>query len=147
GVQVAFGRLDEAERLLRVVGRGVDLRGQGGIPRPLGAVTSPAAHQGGPASSSFPHGATRLSYHSLAGFGKVDRLATQPDGVPVMEKPHDSRRIREAAAFLGVSSNTLRNGGGEEKIAELRHPVNNYRLYRRSDLEELLRQVGQPGRA
>jgi MerR family transcriptional regulator, copper efflux regulator len=50
-------------------------------------------------------------------------------------------RIREAAKFLGVSPNTLRNWGRDEKIAEFRHPMNNYRLYRRSDLEELLRQV------
>jgi MerR family transcriptional regulator, copper efflux regulator len=64
-----------------------------------------------------------------------------------MEKLHDYMRIQEAAAFLGVSPNTLRNWGREEKVPEFRHPVNNYRLYRRSDLEELLRRVGRPGRA
>ena len=64
-----------------------------------------------------------------------------------MPKLDDYLQIREAAMFLGVSPNTLRNWGREEKIAELRHPVNNYRLYRRSDLEELLRQVGRPSRA
>jgi DNA (cytosine-5)-methyltransferase 1 len=56
-------------------------------------------------------------------------------------------RIQEAAAFLGVSPNTLRNWGRDEKIPEFRHPVNNYRLYRRSDLEELLRQVSRSVRA
>jgi DNA (cytosine-5)-methyltransferase 1 len=56
-------------------------------------------------------------------------------------------QIREAAAFLGVSPNTLRNWGREEKIPELRHPVNNYRLYRRGDLEAVLRRVGRPRRA
>jgi DNA (cytosine-5)-methyltransferase 1 len=55
-------------------------------------------------------------------------------------------RVREAAKFLGVAPNTLRNWGREEKIAEFRHPVNNYRLYRRSDLERLLRRVTQSGR-
>jgi DNA (cytosine-5)-methyltransferase 1 len=64
-----------------------------------------------------------------------------------MDKLHDYLRIREAAAFLGVSPNTLRNWGREEKVAEFRHPVNNYRLYRRSDLEQLLRQAGRHGRA
>jgi DNA (cytosine-5)-methyltransferase 1 len=64
-----------------------------------------------------------------------------------MEKLHDYLRIQEAAAFLGVSPNTLRNWGREEKVPEFRHPVNNYRLYRRGDLEELLRQVGRRGRA
>ena len=57
-----------------------------------------------------------------------------------MEKLHDYMRIQEAAAFLGVSPNTLRNWGREEKVPEFRHPVNNYRLYRRSDLERLLPQ-------
>ena len=55
-------------------------------------------------------------------------------------------RIREAAAFLGVAPNTLRNWGREEKIPEFRHPVNNYRLYRRGDLEAILRRITQPGR-
>ena len=54
-------------------------------------------------------------------------------------------RIREAAAFLGVAPNTLRNWGREEKIPEFRHPVNNYRLYRRGDLEAILRRITQPG--
>jgi MerR family copper efflux transcriptional regulator len=53
-------------------------------------------------------------------------------------------RIREAAEFLGVSPNTLRNWGREDKIPEFRHPVNNYRLYRRTDLEEVLRRITQP---
>ena len=64
-----------------------------------------------------------------------------------MEKLHDYLRIQEAAAFLGVSPNTLRNWGREEKVPEFRHPVNNYRLYRRSDLEELLRRVSRAGPA
>jgi DNA (cytosine-5)-methyltransferase 1 len=64
-----------------------------------------------------------------------------------VQKLDDYLQIREAAMFLGVSPNTLRNWGREEKIAELRHPVNNYRLYRRSDLERLLRRVGRPGKA
>jgi DNA-binding transcriptional MerR regulator len=50
-------------------------------------------------------------------------------------------RIQEAAEFLGVAPNTLRNWGREEKVPEFRHPVNNYRLYRRRDLEELLRKT------
>jgi DNA (cytosine-5)-methyltransferase 1 len=64
-----------------------------------------------------------------------------------VQKLDDYLQIREAAEFLGVSPNTLRNWGREAKIAELRHPVNNYRLYRRSDLEKLLRRVARSGRA
>jgi MerR family transcriptional regulator, copper efflux regulator len=58
-----------------------------------------------------------------------------------MDKLDGYLRIQEAAEFLGVSPNTLRNWGREQKIPEFRHPVNNYRLYRRSDLEELLRKT------
>ncbi len=50
-------------------------------------------------------------------------------------------RIQDAAKFLGVAPNTLRNWGREGKIPEHRHPVNNYRLYRQSDLERLLRKA------
>jgi DNA (cytosine-5)-methyltransferase 1 len=53
--------------------------------------------------------------------------------------------IAEAAAFLGVTPNTLRNWGREDKITEHRHPVNNYRLYKKADLEALLRRIERPG--
>ena len=61
-----------------------------------------------------------------------------------MDRLNGYLRIREAAEFLGVSPNTLRNWGREDKIPEFRHPVNNYRLYRQSDLEEVLRRIMQP---
>jgi excisionase family DNA binding protein len=48
-------------------------------------------------------------------------------------------RIKEAAKYLGVSPNTLRNWGRGGKITEHRHPINNYRLYKKSDLARLLR--------
>ncbi len=49
--------------------------------------------------------------------------------------------ISEAAEYLGVSANTLRNWGKAGKIVELRHPVNGYRLYERDMLDELVKQV------
>ena len=64
-----------------------------------------------------------------------------------MERLDGYLRIREAAEFLGVSPNTLRNWGREQKVPEYRHPMNNYRLYRRSDLEGILRQVGRSSQA
>jgi DNA (cytosine-5)-methyltransferase 1 len=64
-----------------------------------------------------------------------------------MDRLNGYLQIREAAEFLGVSPNTLRNWGREDKIAEFRHPVNNYRLYRRSDLEKILRRITKPRRA
>jgi DNA (cytosine-5)-methyltransferase 1 len=49
----------------------------------------------------------------------------------------DFVRIKEAAAILGVHQNTLRNWGRAGKIAEYRHPINGYRLYRKSELETM----------
>jgi len=46
--------------------------------------------------------------------------------------------VKDAAAFVGVTANTIRNWGREAKIPEYRHPVNNYRLYKRADLQALL---------
>lgn len=53
--------------------------------------------------------------------------------------------IAQAAEFLGVTPNTLRNWGREGKIVEHRHPVNNYRLYKKADLEALLRRLERSG--
>lgn len=50
-------------------------------------------------------------------------------------------RFKEAADLLGVSPNTVRSWGQAGKITEYRHPANNYRLYKREELERLLEQV------
>lgn len=50
-------------------------------------------------------------------------------------------RITEAAEYVGVAPNTLRNWGRNGKLVERRHPVNGYRLYARTELDYLLRQV------
>ena len=63
-----------------------------------------------------------------------------------MPKLDEYLQITEAAEFLGVSRNTLRNWGKDGKIVEHRHPINNYRLYRRKDLERLLKQAQESGR-
>jgi len=52
-------------------------------------------------------------------------------------------RVKEAAELLGVSPNTVRIWGANGKIPEYRHPVNNYRLYKREELEALMAQVYQ----
>jgi len=61
-----------------------------------------------------------------------------------MQKLQNYLRIKEAAEYLGVSPNTLRNWGHTGKIVEHRHPVNNYRLYKKMDLDRLLRKAGTP---
>lgn len=58
-----------------------------------------------------------------------------------MESFRDYLRIKEAAELLGVSQSTLRNWGRIGKIPTYRHPVNGYRLFKRSDLEAILRQL------
>lgn len=61
-----------------------------------------------------------------------------------MEKLRDYLRIAEAAEYLGVSPNTLRNWENAGKLVAHRHPVNHYRLFRRNELEALLKQVERP---
>jgi len=53
----------------------------------------------------------------------------------------DLVRVKEAAELLGVSRNTVRCWGADGKIPEYRHPVNNYRLYKREELEHLMQQL------
>ncbi len=60
-----------------------------------------------------------------------------------MPKLDEYVRINEAAKYLGVCRNTLRNWGRTRKIPEYRHPVNNYRLFKVSDLDKLLRKTEQ----
>ena len=59
-------------------------------------------------------------------------------------KAHDRNRmlrVKEAADLLGVSPNTVRAWGAAGKIPEYRHPANGYRLYKREELESLLRRI------
>jgi excisionase family DNA binding protein len=58
-------------------------------------------------------------------------------------KLRDYLRISEAAEYLGVSPNTLRNWENAGKVVAFRHPVNAYRLFKREDLDALLKQVAQ----
>lgn len=63
-----------------------------------------------------------------------------------MEKLSDYLRISEAAEYLGVSPNTLRNWVNAGKVIAIRHPVNDYRLFKRKDLDDLLKQVAVASR-
>jgi DNA (cytosine-5)-methyltransferase 1 len=53
-------------------------------------------------------------------------------------------QIKEAAALLGVAENTLRNWERSGKIRVYRHPINNYRLYKRADIAALLAAIDAP---
>jgi MerR family transcriptional regulator, copper efflux regulator len=61
---------------------------------------------------------------------------------------HENRflKVSEAAKLLGVAPNTLRNWSESGKVQEYRHPLNNYRLYKKSELDELSECLCQPKR-
>lgn len=46
--------------------------------------------------------------------------------------------IKEAAQILGVTPLTLRNWDRSGKFKAQRHPMNNYRVYRREALEKII---------
>jgi len=49
--------------------------------------------------------------------------------------------IKEAAEILGVTPLTLRNWDKSGKFPAQRHPMNNYRVYKRSALERLIEDI------
>ena len=61
-----------------------------------------------------------------------------------MDKLKDYLRISEAAEYLGVSPNTLRNWENAGKLVAHRHPINGYRLFKKEELDEVLKQVKRP---
>lgn len=46
--------------------------------------------------------------------------------------------IKEASKLLGVSKLTLRNWDNSGKLVSYRHPINNYRIYKKSDILKFL---------
>lgn len=53
----------------------------------------------------------------------------------------DYLTIKVAAEFLGVSEMTLRRWDAAGKLKSYRHPINNYRLYKKIDLEKILKGI------
>jgi len=64
-----------------------------------------------------------------------------------MVKLNDYMTIKKAASFLGVSPMTLRRWDNEKKLRAMRNPMNNYRLYRRKQLEKILKEIATGKRA
>lgn len=50
-------------------------------------------------------------------------------------------QIKEAAEVLGVSKLTLRNWDKAGKLVAFRHPINNYRVYKREDIERIIKDM------
>lgn len=57
----------------------------------------------------------------------------------------DYLTVGRAATFHGISSPRPRNRGRAGKLTASRHPMSGYRLYRRSDLEDVLRRAAARG--
>ncbi|MEK7501466.1 MAG: MerR family DNA-binding transcriptional regulator [Patescibacteria group bacterium] len=49
--------------------------------------------------------------------------------------------IKDAAKMLGVSTLTLRNWDKNGKLRALRHPMNNYRVYKTDDINNLIENI------
>ena len=64
-----------------------------------------------------------------------------------MPKLDEYLTIKEAAAFLAVSPNTLRNWGASGKIPMHRNPMNGYRLFKIADLQKLLATIEKSGKS
>jgi len=58
-----------------------------------------------------------------------------------MKKIDEYLKIKDAATLLGISPNTLRNWEKLGKLKAHRNPYNKYRLYKKVDLEGLLKRI------
>ena len=61
-----------------------------------------------------------------------------------MDKLSDYLTVQQAAAYLGVSKDTLRRWDRSKKLPARRPPITNFRLYLKGDLDPVLRGVGTP---
>jgi len=59
-----------------------------------------------------------------------------------MIKISDYLTVGDAAAFVGVSKDTLRRWDRAGKLKARRHPVTGYRLYLKTHLDDFLGQIG-----
>jgi site-specific DNA-methyltransferase (adenine-specific) len=60
---------------------------------------------------------------------------------PARARGADRITIKDAAAILGVSEMTLRRWDKSGKFKARRHPINNYRFYRRAEVVKLLKLI------
>jgi MerR family transcriptional regulator, copper efflux regulator len=49
--------------------------------------------------------------------------------------------VKEVAKLLGVTPLTIRNWDARGKLVAYRHPVNNYRMYKTEDVENILKEI------
>mgnify|MGYP000349374919 CR=1 FL=1 len=51
--------------------------------------------------------------------------------------------VKQVAELLGVTPLTVRNWDKSGKLKAIRHPINNYRLYRLEDIENFLKKLNE----
>jgi len=61
-----------------------------------------------------------------------------------MTKLSEYLHTAEAAEYLGVHHNTIRNWATRGELPMHRNPVNGYRLFKRTDLDKLLKTAAKP---
>jgi excisionase family DNA binding protein len=61
-----------------------------------------------------------------------------------MTKLSEYLHTSEAAEYLGVHHNTIRNWAARGDIPMHRNPANGYRLFKRSDLDKFQKMVAKP---
>lgn len=88
-------------------------------------------------------GGASTTFHSPSTFGKVCSPKFTQRQEHKVAKLDSFLTVAQAADFLGVSANTIRNWGKDGKIDEYRHPINNYRLFKPEDLRRVLTKVTQ----
>ena len=52
--------------------------------------------------------------------------------------------VKDVARLLGVTPLTVRNWDKKGQLVAYRNPINNYRLYKVEDVEELMRNIETP---
>jgi len=62
-----------------------------------------------------------------------------------MNEEKEFLSIKEAAAMLGVTTLTLRNWDKSGKFTASRHPINNYRMYRKAEVLMFLEDIISKG--
>ena len=61
-----------------------------------------------------------------------------------MTKLSDYVHTAAAAEYVGVAQNTLRKWAARGDLPMHRNPVNGYRLFKRTDLDKLLKTAAKP---
>lgn len=83
-------------------------------------------------------------WYGLPMFAVMPPMGHKHLGKTALENLRDFLSITEAAEYLGVSPNTLRNWENAGKIEAHQHPVNGYRLFKQKELDALLKQLNEP---